>query len=358
MHNLHTFAATFLLAWILAAQPQVRTVIARGTPSCTTCVIELTRIATVGKADDPILLMNYSEVKRGPRNMLIVTNSIGASPSVLAFDSTGRFVKEIGRQGQGPGEFSGWSWYLGMGRADSLYFRDRGDRYQVFAPSFEFGRPIPFSDFNAYPLLALPNGNFIVRTYPRRGQPYAHQALLVSPDGVPVRPFGFITPEEGEAFPTASSRSYSLTRDRAGFLVARRNQYDIQRFTLDGQRNFILTVENSPWMIPWMVDPAAPFTEVEALRDAGQDRVWVIGRVPAQGATRFTRANTASWGTRREETLSTIVELIDLARGSVIASRRFEKEIYYFVDHDHVARQRQDSAGIISWDIFRVGLRQ
>ncbi len=361
--NCNAIALSLLLAVVsmtttAAAQTAPRSVTVRGAPSCGTCTIELTKIATIGKADDPVLLLNYSEVERGPRNSLIVVNSIGNSPSVLVFDSAGRYLRQIGRTGEGPGEFSGWAWYLGMGPGDSLYFRDRGNRYHVFSPSFDFGRQINYSDFNVYPLLALPNGSFVVRTYPRRGQPYTHPAQLISPEGALIRAFGFITPEESDVTPPLSGRFYALNRARDRILVARRNQYDIQRFTLNGERDLILKVENSPWMIPWLQDPTSPFTEVDDLRDAGQGRIWVIGRTPAVGAARFTRANTASWGIRREETLSTVIEIIDVERGTLIASRKFEREMYFFVDHDHVVRQKQDAAGIISFDLFRIALKQ
>ena len=61
---------------------------------------------------------------------------------------------------------------------------------------------------------------------------------------------------------------------------------------------------------------------------------------------------------RLEQNLSTVIDIIDSDRGTLLASRRFENEIYLFLDGDHVYRQKADAAGIISFDIFRISLRE
>jgi hypothetical protein len=326
-----------------------------GAPACAGCRIELTKVATVGKGDDPILLVAYSTLHRGPRNAIIATNTIGGSDAFI-FDSTGRFLREIGRQGQGPGEFSGWPFFLGMGRGDSLLFRDRANRYSIFAPSLEFARLLRYTGPSALRMTPLPNGTFVNGLRPLPRQAFTHPLQLVSSDGEVIKLFGAIDATETEACVYCADRHFAPSLDNNSVWVARRSRYEIQRFSLAGVPELSLTVTGSPWMRDWTILPTAPFTEIDDVADAGNGRVWVIGRVPAANAKTFVRPNTAAWGVRFEQTRATIVEIIDTRRGVVLASRKFENEMYFLLDHQHVVRQRESAEGIFSFDVYRVRL--
>jgi hypothetical protein len=111
-------------------------------------------------------------------------------------------------------------------------------------------------------------------------------------------------------------------------------------------------------MQTWLEDPGRAYTSLEAVREAGSGRLWVIGQVPIPGASPRPNINTGSWPTSLESRLSTVIEMIDVERGVVIASRKFEREIYYFIDSEYVARQKQDATGFVTWDIYRLELRE
>ena len=351
-------AAAFTVA---AAQPAPITIPAA--PTCTNCTIELTKVATVGKADDPVLLLTYSRIHRGPGRTFITTNGIGAT-SVVLFDSAGRFTRQIGGRGQGPGEFSGPAFFVGVGRGDSAHFRDQGRRHSIFTPSLDFARLLQLEDPFTSITLALPNGAYLATIRPgatlRPGPrpPYDHSLELISPQGAVVRKFGAVEAEESDACVPCSSRYVSTTRDRTGFWVVRRNRYAITRYSLDGEPTLSFVVDRSPWMTAWTIMPTAPFSYLEDVREAPGDRLVVIGRSPAAGTTQFIRANTTAWDVRREQTLSTVIDVIDLRRRVVLTSRRFEKEVYTFLDHDHVVRQRESAEGIFSFDVYRIEVRE
>jgi hypothetical protein len=359
------FAVALVPLVALAVHGQPAPIVVPSAPTCAACTIQLRKVATVGKPDDPELLVPYTELGRGPGGSFIAT-IIRPSPRVLLFDSAGRFVRQLGRQGQGPGEFSGWANFLGTGRGDSAYFVDQGRRYSAFTPSLVFVRMIPYSGPPVLGPLPLPNGTFVGTVRPGVSaspsgpirQPYTNPAVLISAEGEIVRRFGTVDPAEGQACVPCSTRYASLTRDGAGFWLVRRNTYDIRRFTLDGEERGALTVRDSPWMQPWTALPTAPYAHVEQVSDGGGGRIWVVGRAPPPGETRFIRAGTAAWDVRREQNLSTVIEVIDVERGTLLVSRRFEREVYSFIDADHVIRQREAADGTFSFDVYRIELRQ
>jgi hypothetical protein len=172
-----------------------------------------------------------------------------------------------------------------------------------------------------------------------------------------IRLVGEFTPEEGDDL-ELSSRALTVSRDRTHFWVMRGNQYDLQRFTLDGENDLKIRVENSPWMREWLRPPTSTYTRLSHVDDAGGGRLWIGGFVPAIGVTSMSSAGTGTWPAHAETMQSTVIELLDVERGTILASRKFEREVYHFVDGDHVVRQRQDAAGLVSWDIYRIHLRE
>jgi hypothetical protein len=85
---------------------------------------------------DSVVFGRVYDVALGPRNEVHVVD--GQASEVLVFDTTGRFVRRIGRPGQGPGEFvrpyavafdaGGREWIAEEG----------GNRYSIFGPGGEF----------------------------------------------------------------------------------------------------------------------------------------------------------------------------------------------------------------------------
>jgi hypothetical protein len=116
---------------------------------------------------------------RLPDGRMVVAN--GGTLELRLYDVAGRFVRSIGRQGEGPGEFRGLG-ALDLLDGDSLaVFDNRLRRVSIFdtngafARSFQFGRG--GSGF-MYPIGWLPGGEFVARAAPAR------PALPGMPSGV------------------------------------------------------------------------------------------------------------------------------------------------------------------------------
>ena len=105
--------------------------------------------------EDPIFILHGSD--GSPENRLLDPTSIDVDPrgriivgdgnqaglhAVLVYDSSGRFLFQAGRRGEGPGEF-GQLWWASAYRGDSIVAFDMsGDGLSIFGPDGTFVREI------------------------------------------------------------------------------------------------------------------------------------------------------------------------------------------------------------------------
>ena len=88
-------------------------------------------------------LSGVSSALRLANGQILVANS--GVPELELFDATGRFVRPIGRKGQGPGEFQGPISVFGW-RADSVAVYDPATmRWTILSPGLALARTAPDS---------------------------------------------------------------------------------------------------------------------------------------------------------------------------------------------------------------------
>ena len=122
--------------------------------------------------------------------------------AVLIYDAEGNFIRKVGGQGRGPGEFGGQLWGAGPYRGDSIRAEDRrGPSIKIFGPDGGYGREVPIPNLQrerpegtmgysyffhgSFPdgsFLASPGGAFEIPPEPGPGW-FRHLLLLVHPDG-------------------------------------------------------------------------------------------------------------------------------------------------------------------------------
>ncbi|MDE2763660.1 MAG: 6-bladed beta-propeller [Gemmatimonadota bacterium] len=96
-----------------------------GEVTCAECVITLDTVVTIGGLDGPGLdaVSIFSDVAVDRRGRILV---YAAEAEISAFDSTGRYLRTVGRRGEGPGEYGSIS-YIGVGpRYIHVFDRHRG----------------------------------------------------------------------------------------------------------------------------------------------------------------------------------------------------------------------------------------
>jgi len=96
-------------------------------------------IGTADGRDGQDLALPWSSVRFGDGRIAI---SNGQSNELRFYDSDGQFIRSVGREGEGPGEFRAIG-LVQLGRADTIIVSDGIlSRLTLFSPSGEFGRTI------------------------------------------------------------------------------------------------------------------------------------------------------------------------------------------------------------------------
>lgn len=108
--------------------------------------LRIAPVFAVGKAEgrDWEMFNNVEQVVFDRNDNLYVLD--GGSTRVLVFDRSGRFVRQIGKKGGGPGEFA-YPLGLAVSSNGTLVVSDLGHRsYSMFGPDGKYLRSIPFTD--------------------------------------------------------------------------------------------------------------------------------------------------------------------------------------------------------------------
>jgi hypothetical protein len=182
MRRIFTFAVLFALVQNLAAQSE---------PASWKLVQDL----KIGSLDGPLALSAVSDltVSRDGRNLYVAQR---ADRSIWMFEAgTGRFIRKIGRGGEGPGEFR--RLYLLGWTADTLYATDTDlARVNLFDGSGAYMRTIghtpvllPQTRGVTYPIAVVAGGHLVVQSRLStkalaNGDVVSAPLLLADPDGI------------------------------------------------------------------------------------------------------------------------------------------------------------------------------
>jgi hypothetical protein len=80
-------------------------------------------------------------VARSPDGRFFTAASRGAE--VHVWDAEGKFVRILGREGKGPGEFARSGKFIGFSRSGDVFIADNQRRWSVFSSGLEFLRTLP-----------------------------------------------------------------------------------------------------------------------------------------------------------------------------------------------------------------------
>jgi|GEM_PF-2904540 len=153
---------------------------------------------------------------------------------VVVFGPTGEFIRHLGRQGKGPGEFES-PWLVAADPQDSIFVWDASlARITVFGPDLSYVR-----DFRAPPhwlinsLDFLPDGKIIIAAYGRGERGVLH---IVDRAGNVEHSFGPIPDSKDLAGYEASVLGGNLALAGRMIAYSSKSPYEILFFDLDGQQ--------------------------------------------------------------------------------------------------------------------------
>lgn len=334
--------------------------------ACTTCRIEMQRIATVGEREDPGGVGPSQVLARDSRGRFFHSHR-GSPGQLLVFGPDGHFLRAIGRRGDGPGEFRAISRVI-VGRGDTLFvFDGAARRLTVLSPALELVRTqrMPVSAGSASTLIR-PNGEIVVSADVRSPDRVGYPLHLVDGEGSIVRSFGAVRPvlRPGVAY----SMYRALAWDRSGDVwAAQKNRYLVELWDLSGQLHRVLE-RDARWFRPWETDPPispdhAPDPRLQAIEIDSAGRLWILAMVADPHYRDALIRRDGPRGPRYEFTeqdrvFDSIIEVIDPVSGRLLSSLRVPQVLHNFAGPGLVFGSREDADGMPFLDVWRVHLQQ
>lgn len=349
-----------LLILVLFAPPlnSQRVVRIPSTPTCDGCRIVLEPIARLGSADEPLSLISLARVVSDSEGNYYVAPTFEAG-LIARYRRDGRFLGTIGRAGEGPGEFRRINGLV-MAAGDTLHVFEgvRHTRLAATSGAYLGSANLPFPPRGR---LYVPGYGVVIQYMDVGGGPVNQPLHLVNAAGEVVRSFG----GDGKALPP--EQSYVSVRAmgaaRAGHLwSARINEYRIELWRMDGSPA-LTVIRDASWFRPWTEQPeGAPFTRrqrptVTGVREDAAGRLWVTIIVPARDwRPRPGPGDSNLLRTEIADLYNTIIEVIDVENGRLLARSRYDRFIGGLGGSALVHGSRSDGEGNTVIDVWRLRL--
>lgn len=336
------------------SQPSPKPTVLATQLSCTTCRIVVKPGVVLGNEDgEGIFDRIPSRALIGEKGHIFVAVRPGRSLA-YEFDSSGRFIRRIGRHGHGPGEYEEATGLL-KGLNDSIVILDiRQLRRSVLSPAGKFVRstPMPLQSVLA---LQMRNGQQIVFSSSGSSEQVGRLFHVIDNVGSYVRSFG--DAPMGAVMTDGQSRGLLLAPSQGNTFWAHSYvRYVVQRWDQSG-RLLSTLVRNAPWFrtdvpISTGQDGTRPTGTFVGVREDNQGVLWTVVNVAsdnwqkALGSPTIIRGSRNYRNIRNDLLFDSIVEAIDPIKGEVIQSIRIPGLISLFASDRTVGKYYEDGAGI------------
>lgn len=329
-------------------------------PSSDTCLgcLELRPIAMLGGADGPSALestVNYLAIDS--RRRFYVWSP--ERPFIWVFERTGKLIRRIGRDGDGPGEFRNISLVL-VGAADSVYIFDHGShRLTVLDSAYDLSRTEPLTFRPGLRGMVVPGGfliNATIRTSAQVGYPLHRldaRGRLISSFGSTEGVYRSDLREILEERAIAPSGANSIWS-------AWLNRYVIESWDYTQNQVARTIRRNARWFPEWWRPEAGgttpPVPHTLAMQQNG-DTLWVLIAVPASAWRSAVVIDPDGRRYRVEDRnayLDTMIEAIELSTGSLLVSTRVAPALMGFAGPRIVYGEgydRDDNPVIPVWEV-------
>jgi len=353
-------------------------------PSCATCTLTVSHIASLGGPSDPEIHRHLPDVIRDSRGYYYAGAHGWSNDLILRYDSAGRYLGTLGSRGNGPGEYT-MSMETFVGPGDSVFVLTWRLDVLVYAPTGTYARVFRMSP-GKRPLGMIPGtGGAMYAAGDQRpwmvdGRLHAH---IINADGSPR-----------DSFAVFSARSI-VPRDPMvgddGFVwTLTESNYRLERHARDGtpaqligvtspsfpERPVMSRVEADSLALQRRPVHTTVTTREQALRRLIETKK-LHGRVDANGlAWVTTQVSAPAWEKQsvmmlresdeapmenllapdEESALrNTIVEVIDTRRGQLLARTQLPFGAQLFAP-GLLARPTSDANGHLRMEIHRVTL--
>lgn len=339
-------------------------VVISGRPSCPECEIGFEEVATLGHVDDPASI----PVENARTSCIVgrlsgggfVSSGIAGGGEIFVYDDRGSFVRAIGRRGEGPGEF-GARLSVIVGAGDTLFVVDRSQsRLTTLTSGGDY-----VTSFMLPPRLfgfaRLRDGGFIFHTLSSGVGP--ESPLLRRYDAAGQEMFSHELPTRR----MVRQRIADMDRRTVGpsrtgdYWAARYWSYEIHRWSDSGHRDLTI-IRDADWFPPgdpesvnevlaWFEESPPP-TSLRHIWETDEGLLWTYSIVPDPRWMPESAevAEDIDWVLR---TWDTVVEVLDVDEGRVLASARRDEYLVPVCSSEFVSTVSESADGDARAVVFR-----
>lgn len=358
--------ATYATWWLVLsaswahATAQERVVVSDA-PACD-CHLEVELVTTLQDLDGRAGLSRPLVVERAgdARYLVVPTTRQGA---LLEFDESGAFRRTIGRPGQGPGEF-GVILAIRPGAGDSTLVMDAGNRrLAILDAALNVARTARLPVIGGWFGAVGEGGLLVLSGIPGRTAESLDRVFLLDSSLSIERSF-MPAPARGLDTRIESLRRRLAVAKSGVVAVSHWSRYAIEVWRADGTHEKTL-VREVDWFPADEVGrdgssgPISPVQEAPRIDEDG--RLWTVTHVrdedweesfgPAR--TRAGRSATGLSKANRDDLYDSVIEVVDLESGRLIASRRVDAHVAFISNAGHAASYREDRIGYPFVDVWR-----
>ncbi|MFC1574812.1 hypothetical protein ACFL3Z_01905, partial [Gemmatimonadota bacterium] len=279
-----------------------------------------------------------------------------SSAEIAVYGPDGRFLRVLGREGQGPGEFQGVRGVRVTGD-DTLHVLSFGRHTAMFPDGKVISTThIPLGFAGQFHILG--DGRILVGAHVQTPSLIGYPAHLLDREGNRVRSFGSSSDVPvGFTYFGGMKSVGSIRGDRVWLHPA--GEYRIELWDTAGTHRKTLLQETG-WLKPWTRGVAGepfrvkPQARLFHVHEDPSGRLWVIGWVPDRDWR--PQSQTADY----EPVHDCVVEVLDPETGSLLASQRFDQKdqlFYQFIEDGLVySRNVEPETGVPLIHIWRMKL--
>lgn len=274
----------------------------------------------------------------------------------VVIDSTGRFIRALGRRGQGPGEFPNYSGPFGVGAGDTLFVANNG-MISVFDRELRFVRTFRPEPGGVGHFTLVPQGFAVVARAPAPDDGSVPYHILAH-DGKTLRSFGY-EPRSRDLF------KFLLAPSKNGIWANKYTTHRLERWG-DGSTPDVVIEVLPSWFRVLPRDRYAPFSHVRSMREVN-GHLWVMSRNPVPNIDEVVRQATGNRSAVREgggpplpmeRMHTTALEVYDAANGKLIAEKTLPALAVRFIDDDRFVIYSVNVDGLPQLEVWRMSLRR
>ncbi|MCI0434385.1 MAG: hypothetical protein L0271_12215 [Gemmatimonadetes bacterium] len=289
---------------------------------------------------------------------------VADTAGVYRFDEEGRFSGRLGPQNHDTDAFWWIQGFIRTGNTLAVFDERRAQLVLLSLAGDRLGsQPIPSRPEAVFP---LGDGRVIAASPMDMHDGVRHHLEVLAKDGRRDR----LIPSAPDLpdLATRARRGPRLNRSRNGFWVAWRGEYRVERYSVDGDFEQVITRDvrwfagsttSSSYPRPGV--PPAP--RLEGIHEDAAGRLWTLTWIADPGwvdAGHFRRARLVE-GThlfvgQLEHYYDTVIEVLDGESGRLIAQGRFDELITHFVDDGMVVVLEHDDSNRPNIGISRIRL--